>query len=268
MYSLIKDLVLPPTSLVLLLLLGLLLVILGRRKTGWSVTALATAMLYFICTPYAASLLNRFVQTVPPLSDEAAKASDAQAIVVLAGGFMSHAPEYGGNAVDAITLQRLRYAAHLQRLTGLPVLTSGGQPQGALTSVAAMMKDALEQDFGVPVMWIEEHSADTFENAQMSATILRTADIRKILLVTHAAHLPRAVAAFTTAGLVVVPAGTAFAAVSHTSAIDFLPRLTGLEESYYAIYEIVGAAWYGLRHGTPDARRPSEGGDGGSSEAE
>ena len=42
-------------------------------------------------------------------------ASGAQAIVILSGGFQDNAPEYGagGGAVDSLTLQRLRYGAHL-----------------------------------------------------------------------------------------------------------------------------------------------------------
>jgi uncharacterized SAM-binding protein YcdF (DUF218 family) len=72
------------------------------------------------------------------------------------------------------------------------------------------MRIALEEDFGVPVRWTESASRDTRENAVNSARILRDAGVRKVLLVSHAIHLPRAQAEFEAAGMEVIPAPTAF----------------------------------------------------------
>ncbi len=251
MYDTLKNLVLPPTSLVCVLAIGLGLAAAGRRRAGWAVMFLGTVLFYGLCTPYVANRLNGAVQTIPALSDEAARKSEAQAIVVLSGGFMANAPEYGEDVVDHVTLQRLRYAAHLQRLTNLPVLTSGGQLDRAHISLAAMMKHALENDFGVPVMWTEDNSADTYENAARSAAILKPAGITRVLLVTHAAHMPRSVAVFTAAGLIVVPAPTAFLPPLHMTASDFSPSLSAFADSFYGFYELLGTGWYALRHRTP-----------------
>ena len=54
----------------------------------------------------------------------------------LGGGTYFEAPEYGGDTVNAITLVRLRYAAHLYRLLEIPVLAAGGRPSGNATPEA------------------------------------------------------------------------------------------------------------------------------------
>jgi len=54
------------------------------------------------------------------------QASSAQAIVVLGGGTRRNAPEYGGDTLGALTLERLRYGTVVARVTHLPMLLSGG----------------------------------------------------------------------------------------------------------------------------------------------
>ena len=250
MYDTFKSLILPPASILCVLALGLVLAAAGLRRLGWAFLFLGTALFYALCTPYVAHQLNEPLETLPALSDEAVRNSNAQAIVVLSGGFLAQAQEYGEDVIDHITLQRVRYAAHLQRITGLPVLTSGGQLDRAQISLAAMMKHALEADFGVPVMWTEDRSADTYENAVNSVAILKSADISRVLLITHAAHMARSVSVFTAAGLTVVPAPTAFLPPLRSTAGDFLPSLSAFADSFYGIYELIGARWYAWRHPT------------------
>jgi uncharacterized SAM-binding protein YcdF (DUF218 family) len=52
------------------------------------------------------------------------------------------------------------------RLSGLPILVSGGSPLATRTSEAARMKAALNQDFRTNVKWLEEKSINTFESAR------------------------------------------------------------------------------------------------------
>lgn len=248
MYSVIKELVLPPGSLWILLTLGFLLMLLGRRGVGLSVTAAGLVAFYLLSTPLISGRLSALVQTVPALTDEGARNASAQAIVVLSGGLHFHSPEYGGATADDTTLARLRYAARLHRLTELPVLVSGGRPPGARTTLAAAMAQSLVEDFSVTGVMIEDRSLDTHENAVFSAAVLAEKKMSKILLVTHASHMPRALEAFSKTGLDVVPAPTLFADTAASSPTRYAPRLSGLAESHYAIYEIVGRLWYGLRH--------------------
>jgi len=265
-YDIAKAFVLPPGSLILLLAIGLMFLALGLQRLGFVVTLANVLIFYALSTPVVAARLSAAAQHIPPLDASAPpdqNAASPQAIVVLAAGIMPYAPEYGGSTVDQTTLQRLAYAAYLWRQNQLPILVSGGRSREANGPLANLMKDALEKSFDVPVMWMDDRSADTFENAQFSAEILKAADISRIMLVTHAAHMPRSAALFRAEGLAVIPAPTAYTAPSRNYAGRFLPRQSALQTSYTAIYELLGAKWYVLRGRlkpgsmSPDASAPA-----------
>jgi uncharacterized SAM-binding protein YcdF (DUF218 family) len=223
---------------------GFVFLLRGWRRTGLALTGVGIIAFYLLSTTGVSSLLMRGV-AAPPATEAALKASGAQAIVVLSAGFELYAPEYSGGAVDGVTLQRLRYGAHLARLLNLPVMVTGGRPDDAPVSLAAQMKAALEQDFGIPVRWTEDKSTTTYENAVFSAPLLKADGVQTIILVTHAAHMVRAARVFAATGLKVVSAPTVF---SPPRSVDMTSHLSALHDSYYALYEIFGAAWYGLRH--------------------
>ncbi len=69
----------------------------------------------------------------------------------------------------SLAAERLRYAARLAKTSALPVLISGGLHYGRPPSEAALMANALLQDFGVPTRWQEGLSRTTWENATLSA---------------------------------------------------------------------------------------------------
>ena len=74
------------------------------------------------------------------------------------------APEYGGEpAAERRAARALTYGAYLAHRTGLPVLVTGTPTE------AQAMRATLARDFAVQVRWVESHSRDTFENAQLSA---------------------------------------------------------------------------------------------------
>jgi uncharacterized SAM-binding protein YcdF (DUF218 family) len=180
-----------------------------------------------------------------------AQASRAQAIVVLGGGRARNAPEYGGLDVPRpVVLARLRYAAKLHRETGLPILVTGGTPEGSPESEAALMARTLRDDFAIEVKWQEGASDNTAQNAQYSAQQLRSAGIKRILLVTDAMHMARSVAIFSRHDLQVVQAPTGFYSSAPLSAIDFVPKAHWIEVTAYAMHEWIGLVWYRLRHGS------------------
>ncbi|HEX8615430.1 MAG TPA: YdcF family protein [Telluria sp.] len=244
---LVRVLLMPPMSLIVLILAGYAL---RRRwpRLGRAVSAVGLAMLLVLSTNAGSLLLVRpLEQLTAPLAD--ARASGAQAIVVLAAGNVHAAPEYGGADIpDDIALLRLRYAAHLQHATNLPLLVSGGngEPDKGIPPKASTMARALREDFRTPVAWTEERSADTTQNALYSAAILKAAGVRRVLLVTHAMHMPRAERAFAAAGLEVVPAPTMFYSRSTLSPLMFVPGWSGMFRSYYATHEWIGLAWQRL----------------------
>jgi uncharacterized SAM-binding protein YcdF (DUF218 family) len=148
--------------------------------------------------------------------------------------------------VGRFTLQRVRYAAALHRRTGLPVLTSGGVPARDVEPIAESMARTMEQELGATVRWRENRSADTWENARFSADLLREAGVRRILLVTHAFHMPRALHCFRAQGLEVVAAPTAFRGPAWEDLRSLKPSWSGMRDSSLALHEHLGMLWYRL----------------------
>ena len=246
--ALLRELILPPASLFALLALGL---VLWRRRPrlGRVLAGSAIAAFYLLCSGFGASALVTPLENLTrPL--QRTTETGAQAIVVLAAGRIDDAPEYGGNEQpDYIALARLRYAARLHRETGLPILASGGNgtASGRYKPKALAMERALREEFAVPVRWIETASENTAQNATYSARILQKENIRRILLVTDAMHMPRSVMEFERNGMEVVAAPTVFFSGGTMSLMMLLPGAENLRRSYYAMYEWIGMAWYALR---------------------
>jgi len=59
--------------------------------------------------------------------------------------------------------------------------------------------------------------------------------------------MPRARAAFVRAGLDVVDAPTMFFSLEPPSVHAWIPSAEGMRRSWYAIYELLGIAWYRVR---------------------
>jgi uncharacterized SAM-binding protein YcdF (DUF218 family) len=236
--AVVKGLVLPPTGPLLVAFVGLGLIA-RHPRTGRALAAAGVSSLLLLSLPAIAAMLVGWLNAYPPLDPEEAKT--AQAIVVLGGGTRRDAREYGGDTLAALTLERVRYGARVARVTGLPVLVSGGVVHGG-RSEAALMRESLEQEFGVPVRWAESLSRNTHENAVRSAEILRAAGIARVVLVAHGFDMQRARAEFSAAGIATVAAPTGLLSTEPFTWGDFVPSVAGLQLSYYALYEILGNA--------------------------
>ena len=239
----VAALLAPPGSLLLLAAIGAL-VAWRHPRSARALVALSLVALYTLSTPFAADGLLGMLEPAArdPLADK-----NGQAIVALGGGTYFSAPEYGMDTVSSATLVRLRYAAQLHRALDKPIMVTGGAPQGNPFSEAALMKQVLEADFHVPVQWMEHGSNNTLENARLSYDVLAAADVRRIYLVTHAWHMPRARLAFEHAGFVVLPAPTGFSTRYQLTALDFLPSAEALVRSNRFFREFIGIGWYYLR---------------------
>ena len=242
--NLISAFLLPPLSLLLIGAAGILLWY-KRPPLARALVTTALALLWLCSTPYFAQgalhLLEGKPYTINP------RTQPADAIVVLGAGTYFHAPEYGGDTLDEAALMRLRYAAKLQRETGKPILVTGGRPLGNQLAEAEQMKTALEDEFKVPVRWAEDDSNNTLENALYSYALLQKAGIRRIYLVTHAWHMPRAAMVFRQVGFEVVPAPTAWTTRYKTSLLTFVPRADALRDSAIFTHEVIGLLWYRLK---------------------
>ena len=112
-----------------------------------------------------------------------------------------------------------------------------------------MMSEVLQGDFGVFVQWREDRSRNTFENASFSAAILRRAGIPAALLVAHRWDMARALWSFRAGGYPVAPMPTHKGQTLSLSVAAFWLQVSALRDSYYALHELIGLAWYQGQYG-------------------
>ena len=178
-------------------------------------------------------------------------AQPAEAIVVL-GGAMSYVRPSGvpiaewGNAIDrvfgGIALAREGRASRLIFSGGSWIGQEGLPSEGAVSRQLAL-------EFGLPADRVEVSPQAL--NTQQEAEAIRkmfSSPRPKIILVTSAFHIPRAVVTFETEGFEVIAHPVDFRApVTRTALTNWLPKPDALEKSDIVIREALGRGYYRLR---------------------
>ncbi len=232
-------------------LLGLVSLPFARRFAAL-VVFVAVGSLYAFSIWPVASVLEWGLYEHPALSPQT-DLSAAGMIAVLGTGNHDNLLDYEGRiTAGGPMLERLRHAASLHRRTRLPLLVTGGTTRPGSPAEAELMVRSLKNDFGIGVRFVESRSRNTAENAIYSAALLAEVGVTRIVLVTHAIHMFRAVDAFERQGLKVVPAPV----VSRVATDDnvpldifaFLPSAGALSGSASAVHEYVGRLWYRMRY--------------------
>jgi uncharacterized SAM-binding protein YcdF (DUF218 family) len=244
----IKQLLLPPGILLLLLALAWWFRR-SRPRLAGCCFALGLGGMWLMSLPVVVEWGARALETAPPLAREdwSSLAQHADAIVVLGSGRERGDPAWGSDQPTGIGLERQRYAARLAKASGLPVLTSGGLHYGTPPSEAELMAVSMRDDFAVTVRWKEERSRTTWENAQMSAEILLPEGIKRVVVVTQAWHMPRAVWSFEKAGFSVVPAPVGFLGQDNARPLGgWMPEFKSVWQSGQLLNEAVGQVGYRL----------------------
>jgi uncharacterized SAM-binding protein YcdF (DUF218 family) len=250
--------VLPPVPFIVLMLVGARMLY-WRRGLAWTVILLSCAGMWLSqCAAVGHWMQRQWLAPPPALEAEqqaelrrAAASGRKLAIVVLGGGREALAPEYGLSNLSPASLARLHYGLHLGRLTGVPVMFSGGVGWGA--SIGAAEAEAAariaERDYGRPLKWQEAESRDTRENAARSLALLQPAGVTQVVLVTHGWHMPRALRAFQAEvqrhgyPMRVLAAPMGLASDVATS-VDWLPSATGAALVRHVVHELLGL-WSG-----------------------
>lgn len=248
MYELSYSVLMPPMCLLVAILVGALIA-LHWRRVGLAIVFAAAIMLYGLCTPWVSEKLLIAVEDRVPQPSPAALAG-AQAIAVLSADVYHGGPDGTASDVGLLTLDRLRLAAHVYRAHPLPILVTGGPDSRGGPAAATLMARALERDYGIAASWVEDRAATTYQNGLFSAAILKAHGIARVIVVTEAWHMPRAIWSFAHAGLVAVPAPTP--RLTMARGLDWrglLPDQDSFARSFYALHEMLGMAYYRLRYG-------------------
>lgn len=217
-----------------------------HSKRIW-LTLAGVAGLLLLSWPPVDWLLSRPLEARYPV--RALPAEPAEAIVVLSSAVSPPRGERPYALPDKDTYQRCVFAAWLyQHWRALPVLACGG-PGAKKTSqpVALTMRQLLLQT-GVPetMIWLEERSRSTHENALLGAEILRKHGVSRIALVVEAQAMLRAEACFRHEGFVVVAAPCEFREFA-SPLEEYLPSWKAISRNEGTLHEALGLAWYRLR---------------------
>lgn len=217
------------------------LVLWGKRRSAGALAAFAFAWLWCWSTPAASHWLRGLLEAEYP-AQPLTKVQAADAMVVLGGTMeppdaMRLWPNLEGGG------DRVWHAARLYGAGKAPLIVlSGGSDMGRAAIPEALAMRQLLVDLGVPAAAIltEEQSRNTRENAEMSAVLLRQRGIGKVLLVTSALHMRRAVKTFVKQGIEVVPVATDHEVGAPDDRWRLLPDAKALDGSGRAFKEIVG----------------------------
>ena len=194
---------------------------------------------------FADMVLKSLEDFTPPSAFETYPA--AEVIVVLGG---TAAPQSGvGFPAEELAGSRLLAAARLYRLGKAPkILATSGvsyrTESGGVRTEAEDIRDILV-DMGVPkeAILVESRSLDTRQNAEFSAELLSREGMNKVLLVTTAYHIRRAVYWFENRGLAIQPVGAGRSARPRSiRVVDCFPSAAALNRSTAALKEYLGLA--------------------------
>jgi len=223
-----------------------------RRPRG-SAISVATAMaLLLICAMPAVAewALASLERQYPPQPLEQTITAD---VAIVLGGAVGQ-PMPPRVALDlSSSSDRILHAARLYRAGKVKrVLVTGGNTSWlpGKRPEAELIRDLLIE-WGVPASVIEIAGAsrNTYENAVEVRTMWNRQPFQSALLVTSAAHMPRALAVFRRAGLPVTPSTTDVEVVDRSTVtiLRWLPDAGALEMTTRAAREWLGYWIYRLR---------------------
>jgi uncharacterized SAM-binding protein YcdF (DUF218 family) len=249
--AIVNAVFLSPLLLVLLIAAGLALLAARRRRAAAWLLSLTAFLTLALSTGIGRDCVLRPLEyRFPPFP---AQAQTVDAIVVLGGGVTGGTPDTGAASLSPSALKRVVHGLFLYRRLSVPVIVAGGTTwrERDARPEAEVGAEALAA-FGVPSERIirEGTSRTTWENAREVAVLLGggAGGSRRVALVTSAWHMPRALMAFTRAGLSCVPAPTDYLSGSRRwTAADLIPSFGALEGSFRGLQEYAGIVLYALR---------------------
>jgi uncharacterized SAM-binding protein YcdF (DUF218 family) len=236
------DLAFAPLTWALALLLGAAL--LHRRpRAPWLLGHAAAGVLVVFSLAPVANRIQRLVEAGAERTFRDGVVYDAA--IVLSGQVDAEASRMSGETELQDSVERVLRALELWRAGRVRHLVLSGGPGTAVAgdpSEAERLRDLLV-GWGVPAaaIRVDAQSRNTRENAVASARIVAEERLRSLVLVTSAAHVPRALGCFRAVGLHpdVLP-------VDHRAGAggSWLPRASALAQSTEALRELAGRLAY------------------------
>ena len=262
--KLLPNLVYPAGIIMIMLLAGMIFCKSARSKNRMMGAIL---LFVFICGNKlpGAYLIRKLEQAYPVYTGT----EKADAIVVLGGGTVTRS--YPRQMVEINGAgDRILYAAELYRQGASDLIIAGGsyiswrdgevETEDGISSPASEMKELMTGLLDVPesALILQDRSPNTYEEAAEDAKILKERGLSRILLVSSATHMRRAVPLFEKQGLEVIPAPTDFSFSDQewnnllrfdwaTAYTFIIPSIGNMDTLQDALKEYLGYFVYHLR---------------------
>jgi uncharacterized SAM-binding protein YcdF (DUF218 family) len=254
MFPLIAKLLTPlvaPMGIAFALWLAALWAYLFRPRWAGCLLVAGVFVVLFFASPWVGSkLLGSLENDYAVLRAEDCPPADV--IVVLGGSTVPPLAPRAHVEVEG-AYDRLLYAMRLYRAgKANSLILSGGTiaelSGSAMSEASQYLELALESGIPVEAIVLEERSRNTYENALYARQTMHEHGWQRALIVTSAAHMPRAMAVFRTLDIDVLaaPADVRIVAASF-SLHGLLPTVQGLKYSSIATKEYIGWWVYRLR---------------------
>jgi len=243
---------LDPFNLFWLLLAGLLCAYYFRKKRLFRGLAVTLSVWFLvISTPLVPTLVLDSLESryEPVTAGELPDSSAAYHILVLGGGhgFDSRLP--ANDLLSHTALGRLGEGIRLWRQLPNSKLVLSGFSGGGSTTQAEMLQQAavlLGVDSSSTILQTEPGS--TYEEAEVYAE--KYGSSHPVILVTSAAHMPRALRMFRSFGIEPIPSPTNYRLLgANRSQWIGWPAMVHIEHLRVGIYEYAGLWWAAVRYG-------------------
>jgi uncharacterized SAM-binding protein YcdF (DUF218 family) len=241
-----KQATLPPTLILILLLVGLFLSLTRRRRSGLVFLGLGIVLYGCLSMGSTARILVRPLESAyPPLGH--GRLPSQGTLIVLGGGVSPLVDLPAADRLGRASLRRALEAVRLYHLMSGPEILVCGGPGNPFSPVAEapVLREFLV-GVGIPEdkIVVESESRTTFENVERLLTMPLK---RPLILVTSARHMYRALKVFSAFGEAPTPAPCDFHPLGRPGdLLLYLPSAEALSTSTSALYEYLGVAWYRL----------------------
>lgn len=233
-----------PLGSIVLALVGLAVYQHRCRARGAKWLGLVTCILYALATVPVSNMLIMSLEQ--QYAQPAVESVQGDVLVMLGGGVQSGVPDIDGSGqLSGAAANRFLTVLRLHRALHLPILLSGGSVMPGDACESAVAKRMLVS-LGVSedMIYTDEHSRNTKENAAFSKQICNAHGWKKPVIVTSAFHMPRAVYFFQREGLPAVPYPCDYLAAAGKGITPYslVPQASVLADSCVAIKEYMGLA--------------------------
>lgn len=238
----------PVNLLLTLLCLSLVLLLTRWRRAGQRLMTVCVIILVVpSILPIGRALIAVLERQVPP----AALPARVDGIVVLGGMVRLDLSGAVGQPVLNANAERLTMFVKLaKRYPQAKLLFTGGSGElfpGDIREADVAAQAIRQYGLDPARVTFESHSRTTYENARLSYDLVAPKPDETWLLITSAAHMPRAVGTFRRAGWHVLPVPTSYLTKDLVAALSPQFDLTdGIDELYIAVREWIGLIAYRL----------------------